>query len=122
MPNTLDLSLQEDLRNSLRAFIKSVINEYGTNIFVGRVIEISNVDLKVKILNIPEDIEVSWSEGLIIVLDQEQKHYHRQNTEDEDTRQFLVNDSVVMVGYNGGFILLGKTIDSLSELTVKVIS
>ena len=40
---------------------------------MGRIIEISSVDLKVKILNIPEEIEVSWSEGLIIILDQEQK-------------------------------------------------
>lgn len=122
MPEGLDLSLQEDLRNSLRAFIKSVINEYGTNIFIARVIQISNTDLRVKILNISENIEVSWSEGLLIILDQQQKHYHRQNSSDGNIRQFVVNDNLVMVSYNGGFIVLGKAIDNLGELTVRVTS
>ena len=93
---------RERLRKAMTSFIKRVNENTQPAYFIGSVTEYTKGDnLVVKLINIPEDIEVSWNEGLLYIL------------KDQD---FKVGDSVVMVSVEDRFLILGTVVDNFASV------
>ena len=97
---------RERFRNSATSFIKRVNENNNSQIYTGNVISyIPNEDVIIRLTNIPEQIDISWKDGLLIIF---------------DDQSFTEGESVALVSFNGVFIVLGKIINQLSELMKNV--
>lgn len=96
MNKHLPVNLRERLRKSIKSFIDRRVESHVSSYHIGRVIKyIPDVDLTIRIIDVGETVDVSWREGLLIIL---------------KGQSFAVNDRVLMVysDPHNKFIVLGE--------------